>query len=226
MTPATITVNFISNYAGPHRVCWRIQGSGNPYVCTNIVDCLGGGNTCQAVINIMVDSESCDDIIFEGYIQATCNAEGSTTGQVPFTVTYTPTPSCKFYTMTNSFGSSVTLTPSDLGLNCNGTARPSVTLYIGQSLKLCGIAGMPESTIDNYNVQEDLTKCCSECESYSIKAVDDAPTNVYYIDCSTKQLMVAIAPASSTTLPFIITCAVAGSLSSQNPITTVNLGTC
>ena len=226
LTPAIITVDFLGNYAGPHRVCWRVQGSGNPYVCTNIVTCVGGGNPCQALINVMVESESCTDTIFEGYIQATCQPEGSSTDQVPFTVTYTPTPSCKFYTMTNPFGSSVTLTSSNLGLNCDGTARSSVLLSIGQSLKLCGIAGMPQNIIDIYNVEEDITKCCSECESYSIKAIDDAFTNVYYIDCTTRQLMKAIAPASSATLPLIITCAVAGSLSPQSPITTVNLGAC
>lgn len=226
LTPATITVNFLGNYAGPHRVCWRVQGSGNPYVCTNIVTCVGGGNPCQAIINIMVESESCTDTIFEGYIQATCQPEGSSTDQVPFTVTYTPTPSCKFYKLTNPYPGPVDLFPSDLGLNCDGTARPTVHLSGRQVLKLCGIAGMPQNIIDEYNVQEDITKCCSECVSGSVKAIEDAPTNVYYIDCTTKQLMVAIAPASSATLPLIIGCLVTGSLSPESPITTVNLGAC
>ena len=59
--PATITVNFTANYAGPHRVCWRIGASG-PYDCTTSVTCTGGGNPCQAVITTTVDNESCDDL--------------------------------------------------------------------------------------------------------------------------------------------------------------------
>jgi hypothetical protein len=87
LIPAIITVNFLGNYAGPHRVCWRVQGSGNPYVCTNIVTCTGGGNPCQALINVMVDS-TVSSTIFEGYIQATCQPEDSGNGRVAFTVTY------------------------------------------------------------------------------------------------------------------------------------------
>ena len=91
--PATMTVNFISNYAGPHRVCWRIGNSG-PYDCTTIVNCLGGGNACQAIIPITVDNETCDQVDFNGYVQATCEVEGSLNGRVPFSVVFIPNPPC------------------------------------------------------------------------------------------------------------------------------------
>ena len=96
LTPATITVNFTANYAGPHRICWR-QCAVGAFVCTNIVDCVGGGNVCSATVSIMVDPESCTPVCFEGYIQATCNPEGSPVDQVPWSATFTPTPSCNLY---------------------------------------------------------------------------------------------------------------------------------
>ena len=212
MTPATITVNFISNYTGPHRVCWRIQGSGNPYVCTNIVDCLGGGNNCQAVINTMVDSESCDTTIFEGYIQATCNAEGSATGQVPFTVTYVSDPSCKAYLLINETGSPAVFTSADLGVNCDGSIRAGLTLADTASFYLCGIAGMPTETIEDYNVALASEICCSKCRTYQVSSA--TPGDIaYYLDCTTKQILELVL----TTLPVSI-CAVENSVTAANTI--------
>lgn len=167
LTSATITVDFLANYAGPHRACWRVQGSGNPYVCTNLVTCVGGGSPCQFLINVMVDLESCEDVIFEGYIQATCQPEGSSIDQVPFEVTYTPTPSCNMYSLTNDTGSTYNFTSSELGVNCDGTARPALSVADGASIALCGIAGMPQIIIDDFNVVPLLNSCCSTCQNYS-----------------------------------------------------------
>jgi len=167
LTSATITVDFLGNYAGPHRVCWRVQGSGNPYVCTNLVTCVGGGNPCQALINVMIDPESCEDIIFEGYIQAACQVEGSTIDRVPFTVTYTPTPSCNMYTLTNNTGADYAFISSKLGVNCDGTIRPGMTVLDGASIALCGIVGMPQNIIDDFNVIPTPNSCCTTCQNYS-----------------------------------------------------------
>ena len=167
LTSATITVDFLANYDGPHRACWRVQGSGNDYVCTNIVTCAGGGNPCQALINVMVDPESCTDTIFEGYIQATCQIEGSSIDQVPFEVTYTPTPSCNMYTLTNNTGADYTFISSELGLNCDGTVRTGITVFNGASISLCGIAGMPQNIIDDFDVIPSLNSCCSTCKNYA-----------------------------------------------------------
>jgi hypothetical protein len=224
MTPATITVNFLANFAGPHRVCWRIQGSGNPLVCTNIVECVGGGNTCSAVISVLVDPESCTPVIFEGYIQATCNAEGSSVGQVPFEVTYTPDPSCKFYLLTNPFGTGYPISSAEMGVNCDGTARPAVNLVIGGTIQVCGIAGMAQSVIDNLDPTVDARRCCTECSSVSVNAIADADTNLYYIECGTKHFIAATAPASSS--PPLIICAVTGSLTADAPIGITPLGPC
>lgn len=92
---ATITVDFISNYAGAHRVCWRIQGSGDAYNCDTIVNCTGGGAACQAIITTDVNDTSCDGtVVFEGYVQAGCQDELSTEGRVAWVENFAPTPTC------------------------------------------------------------------------------------------------------------------------------------
>ena len=92
---ATITVDFIANYAGSHRVCFRIQGSGDPYDCSTVVNCAGGATTCQAIINTPVNTTSCDGIVvFEGYVQAACEDILSTNGRLAWTADFVPNVIC------------------------------------------------------------------------------------------------------------------------------------
>lgn len=224
LTPAVITVNFLGNYAGPHRICWRVQGSGNPYVCTNIVTCVGGGNPCEAIINVMVETEACTPTVYEGYIQATCQPESSSTDQVPFTVTYTPTPSCLMYSLTNNTGDVYDFTSEELGLNCNGTARPAFLLGNGTSIMLCGIAGMPQSIITDFNVVQNPLACCSVCQTYQIKSVTTSPVSFYYIDCVTKEFTIGTAPGSAD--PAFEVCAVENSITSESSLNIANMGPC
>lgn len=110
---ATLTVDFTANYAGPHRVCFRIQGSGNPYDCSTTVGCVGGGSACQAVINTPVNTTSCDGpITFEGYIQAACEDILSTSGRLAFTAVFVPNVVCEKYEVLCARGpiDSVTIT--------------------------------------------------------------------------------------------------------------------
>jgi hypothetical protein len=102
---ATVTVDFTANYAGAHRVCWRIQGSGDPYDCTTIVNCVGGATVCQAIFTADVNSTSCDGIVvFEGYVQAACEDVSSLNGRLPFTVDFTPNPICNRSELLCAFG--------------------------------------------------------------------------------------------------------------------------
>ena len=88
---ATLTVSFTSNYKGIHRICWRVQGSGNDYDCSLLTSCAGNGASCSFDIPILVDPEVCGDpIIYEGYIQPICNDITSEDGRTPWTVGYTP----------------------------------------------------------------------------------------------------------------------------------------
>ena len=98
MTPvaATLDVSFVSNFTGQHRVCWRIPPS-VVYNCSTLVTCLGGGATCSVAIPITVDNESCTPITYEGYVQAACEDISSVNGRIPFTITFTPVPTCASY---------------------------------------------------------------------------------------------------------------------------------
>ncbi len=102
LVAASINLQFNANYAGCHRVCWRTPGVGAYplYDCTIQVNCVGGGNTCSATIPIMVDNQSCDPVLFDGYVQACCEDIASPNGQLPFAETFTPNPNCKGYTIT------------------------------------------------------------------------------------------------------------------------------
>lgn len=99
LVSASIDINFTANYVGCHRICWRPQGAPS-YDCTTQVTCTGNGNPCSASIGIQVDDASCTPQTFEGYVQACCEDINSTNGRVPFSVTFTPNPNCKGYTVT------------------------------------------------------------------------------------------------------------------------------
>lgn len=102
LTPASINITFNANYTGCHRVCWRTPGVGAYplYDCTTQVTCTGGGASCSAIIGIMVDNTLCVPQVFDGYVQACCEDIDSPNGKLPFSVTFTPNPNCKGYTIT------------------------------------------------------------------------------------------------------------------------------
>lgn len=128
--PAIITVNFNSAYAGPHRVCWRIGNSG-PYDCSTIVNCLGGGAACAANINVTVDNETCDQVTFEGYVQAACEDIGSLNGRIPFSNTFTPDPSCKAYEFQCTASGVNSITVTNPGSGYDPLSAPNVTITGG-----------------------------------------------------------------------------------------------
>ncbi len=213
LTPATITVNFIGNYAGLHRICWRQCGVGS-YACTNIVECEGGGNPCSAVISVMVDPESCDPVCFEGYIQATCNAIDSPTGQVPFTVTYTPTPTCVGWTITcNNPEGCPAILPTEIGLNCNGSLREQVEPMLGDDkIALCNRFELTTLPAD-YTMALDPTVECCACEGFIVQLSRTKPGDltgfvVYYMDCN--KTLQSWTPATEADI--LEVCAVPGSI--------------
>lgn len=99
--PATITVDFNASYVGCHRLFWRRGAVGaynGPVLATP--ECTGGGNPCSITFTDIVDTESCTPVEYEGYVQACCEDETSTTGRVPFVITFTPSPTCLPITFT------------------------------------------------------------------------------------------------------------------------------
>ncbi len=130
---ATITVGWTSNYDGPHRVCYRLQGT-VPYNCTGTGThpyCAGGGAACSYDISITVDNETCDNVTYEGYVQPACEDESSLVGRIPFSVTFIPDPACNKYIATCSRVGVASFTMTN-----NGT----------------GYAGAPVVTVNGANV--------------------------------------------------------------------------
>ena len=104
--PAQITLNWISNTPGTHRVCYRIGGTG-PYTCTVASpgtpahpSCPGGGLPCSYVLDIMVDNETCDVVAYDGYVQPTCEDLESLANRTPWNVNFTPDPACDRWEVT------------------------------------------------------------------------------------------------------------------------------
>jgi hypothetical protein len=105
---AEITVQFTAQWTGDHRVCYRVVGDPT-YICT-IPGSLSGdpgihtycaaGNTCQYNIPIQVDNETCDQVNYEGYVQAFCEDVESPAGRIPFVISFIPDPTCKRYEVT------------------------------------------------------------------------------------------------------------------------------
>ncbi len=146
LVPATLTINFTSNYAGVHRVCYRINNTGS-YDCTTTVTCTGGGAFCSATINIMVDNETCDPVEYDGYVQAACEDEASLNGRVPFSVTFTPNPTCKGYTI-----SCESVSVASIGVNVNGSGYdpntpPVVTVAPGPGVGATATATVSDNGI-------------------------------------------------------------------------------
>jgi hypothetical protein len=89
---ATINVTFTSQYSGLHRVCYRPVGT-VPYTCFTVL-CSGFSTPCSYPIPITVDNETCDEVEYEGYVQAACEEESSETGRIPFEISFVPNPTC------------------------------------------------------------------------------------------------------------------------------------
>lgn len=95
---ASLTVTFTNVYIGQHRICWTISPS-TTFDCSTVVFC-GTAGVNNVDIPITVDNESCDPVTYIGYVQPSCQALGSELGRVPFTVTFTPSPTCVSYRVT------------------------------------------------------------------------------------------------------------------------------
>lgn len=211
LVPATITVNFTSNYTGDHRVCYRLGGVG-PYDCTTIVTCLGGGTPCSTTINVTVDDESCDDYVYDGYVQAVCEEEASLIGRVAWIATYTPTNACfsVAFTCVASDGSpSCPPFTLDADPDCGGGTVDVPTIPNGDTFSFCFPAGTTFAAPTDYTRVNGDTDCCT-CNTITISApTDPATTGIYfYQDCTTKQF---VSGNLTTGDPDVVVCAIISS---------------
>lgn len=134
-----LQVTFTPNFIGEHRVCWRIQGSGDPYVCQT-VDC--DTDPCTAYLDpATFENESCDEVTYEGYIQASCEDPDTLDGAVFWTEVFTPNPQCQPYTLTcigvsNSGGITLDLNASGYINFIPRTTSSAVECYCAQPVTI------------------------------------------------------------------------------------------
>lgn len=180
--PATITVNFTPNYTGNHRICYRIQGSGDPYVCTIV-----NAPATSYGIPVMVDHETCEDVTFEGYIQPLCQEEESEEGRIPFTVTFTPEPSCNIYRIAyTGIGEAAPVTMYD----CSGESAIAISDELtgsGFTIDMCSPEPPPSSETYSVTLLEDRY-CICECIEVEFDVEDevDSERTVWYTDCDSE----------------------------------------
>lgn len=193
--PGTLQVDFIANYTGNHRVCWRIGTSG-PYDCITIVPCAGLGALCSAYISVDLSAYNvqCDDIIFEGYVQPTCYPELSTDGRFPFSVLYTPIWPCVFWEATRDAGPNPIL---NFGDDCAGNPLSIESGLVGSVFKKCG-PELPIPTSPNWTIVERTSNCCYDCRNVEFRNSSISDATLYYIDCTTLAVVVETVPAGIT----------------------------
>lgn len=116
LVPVNLQINFTANYAGQHRACYRLAGSGSAYTCVNVTCAVGA---CTALIPVFVDNETCVTVQYEGYVQPTCQDVASTDGRTAWSYTFTPSPTCKNYVVTcvSEAVASATMTSEASGYN-------------------------------------------------------------------------------------------------------------
>ncbi len=129
---ATINVTFTSNYVGCHRLFWRKTSSGpysGPVEATP--PCTGGGSPCTITFYDVIDTETCGVIDYNGYVQACCEDVTSAIGRVPFTVSYTATPTCLPVSITCDAVSILDMEVTVPGSGYDPLSPPTVTLIGG-----------------------------------------------------------------------------------------------
>lgn len=122
---ATLTINYIANYAGNHRVCYRQVGTTNYCCLTDVVTTIGPqtftidftvpADYCDGTPNevvVPVETE-CGPYEYEGYVQPACEPEGSLLSRTEWgPISFTQDPVCLSYDVecTTSYIQSITLT--------------------------------------------------------------------------------------------------------------------
>lgn len=129
----TFTVVWTPNTNVPHRVCWRVVGEPTYNCTTDGTHPNCGLSPCSYDVPINVDDETCDQIDYEGYVQATCEEEGSLAGRIPFAFSFVPDPACNRYEVIceNSAVGSIIITDGADGYDPLPTPPPNVAFAGG-----------------------------------------------------------------------------------------------
>lgn len=124
---ATLSITFTPQITSNHRVCWK-ETTDVSYDCTTIVAGIAGVPV-TANISVTVFNETCDPVTFEGYVQPTCEAEGSLLNRTAFpNVIFTPDNPCLFWEAICAPGvDRVDVIDPGSGYTPGGTINPTIT---------------------------------------------------------------------------------------------------
>lgn len=205
----TIKIIFWANYPD-NTIGYSIDGVPQPPISVN---CPNAGNPtsvqCGVDIPVNVVTESCDNIVFEGYIESDCNTQGAL-GQVPWRYEFVGNGGCEPYilTCTDIDGCD----GFDPGINCDNAdyipaGLPLIPdLPYNTSVRICYNPSIyiptefnranptnPTALPRGYELTLD-SGCCYECTRLVITlSASDAASGavqLIYTDCATKTIFV------------------------------------
>lgn len=190
---STLSVNFNSNYApGVHVMYYRIVGA--PSYSSATISCSGIGPCTATVVIPPLDNDSCDPVVYEGYIKPACCTDPLC--EIPFTATFTPTETCRAVEFTCNNAPNCNNTPT-------GTAAPCITnsniteKAFGARFTLCypgGAAGVPAANFLEYTYADDPAVCCYDCVTVNASGAG----GFQYLDCVTNQMVNTTVVATPT----------------------------
>jgi hypothetical protein len=196
--PATLHVSWVSNYVGNHRVCYKLLGE-LIYDCTTIVNCPVAGDTYTADIAVLLDNERCDDMIFEIYVQATCNAETSETGRIDASTTFVPTPTCVSYLLTCVDDAGGTQCLGETHDNCTGGTTSIPTSLTGATYYICSTIAPKVPQAGWTIVADPATHCCYDCVNVSfLMDRGFGPSEIVFMSCIDGLYTTAVLPEGIT----------------------------
>lgn len=136
---STITITYTPQQStDSHRICYRVQATpANTYCCEvdatpstigvpkNFVITIGAF-PCASVPP--VDTESCDPVVYEGYVQPVCEPESSLSQRAPWSTNFIVVPTCKQWDITCAISGVQSINMTNKGTGYNPGIPPNVTI--------------------------------------------------------------------------------------------------
>jgi hypothetical protein len=125
---ATLSITFTPQTSINHRVCWK-ETTDSLYDCSTIATSCIAGIPKTVTISVTVFNESCDPIVYEGYVQPVCEPEASLLARTSFpNITFTPDNPCLFWQATCAPGvEEVDVIDQGSGYTPGSTINPTIT---------------------------------------------------------------------------------------------------
>lgn len=189
-----VRVPWVSNSPGGHRVCYRIGNSG-PYTCVES-SCGEAGESCFVLIPVGIDTESCEDLILEGYVSPLCADEDDIAMRNNFSINLSDvvTSSCSSWVVSCDSGSIMSiLFPTEGNYEPNLTDLPVVISGGGGS----GATAVASTDGDGRLSSVNIT---NQGSGYSYPVIATAPSYMNAEgDLVTPQGVVTLTPCSEMT---------------------------